>query len=93
MTITRSFQIARSIAKSPDVCPRSGEGGPDEVSKEFRAASRDLFGFTAFDKYFERVGPYCLEQPPAAGRSRSNRCYQRLGDQICDLLEENGCGV
>src|SRR6267378_2953854 len=80
---TWSFQIAWSIAKTPGRLARhvfdggrllrATEGRPAEVSKEFGTASRDLFGFTAFGKYFERIRPYRLEQPPAAGRRRSIR--------------------
>jgi hypothetical protein len=69
------------------------EGQPDEVSKEFGAATCDLFGLTVFGEYFERICPYRLEQPPATGRCRSVRCHQRLGDQICDLFEKNGSGA
>ena len=53
---------------------RAMEGRPDEVSKEFGAASRDLFGFTAFSEYFERIRPYRLEQPPGAVASTHLPC-------------------
>jgi hypothetical protein len=60
---------------------------------EFRTLSGDMFGFTAFDKFLERIRPYRLEQSPATGRFRSIQCDKRLGNQTCDLIEDNGRGA
>jgi hypothetical protein len=65
-------------------------GRPDEVSKEFGAAARDLFGLAAFRQFLERIRPCRLEQPPATGRCRLIQCYERLGGEICDLIKDEG---
>src|SRR5260370_30715110 len=69
------------------------DGRADGLSKEFGAAARDLFRFTAFSQFLERVRPYRLEQPPSTVGRRPIQCDQRLGDQIGDLVEDYRRGV
>ena len=56
-------------------------------------ASRGLLGFAIFSKFVERKRPDCLEQPPPAPRARFIRCYERFGDEVCDVVQNRRCSI
>ena len=77
----RDEPFGRRYRRLP-VCPAK------EIAKKFRVPPSGLFGFTAFGKLLERIGPYRFEQPPAAGGRRSVQRDQRLCDEICDAFDD-----